>query len=175
VTIQAFQAVLLRKFSGWLDHRYPEGMWYVRGEVTGDASGGDRQIFCAFQFAAEAPLSGRMFSLEQAFVNDANSVDKVVRLRTSNMDDFQGSTMTNNMPVSLLATEGGSACWSGADFMPIWLGSAAAAATDVLLTLDADNVDTAAIRLMAQGYYWSPRSVLIDGGPQRPPRGMFPT
>jgi len=57
--------------------------------------------------------------------------------------------------------------------LPLFLGSQRAAGVTASFSLLAENVDLAPYRFEAEGYRWSPRSVLVDGGPQRPPTGLY--
>ncbi len=57
--------------------------------------------------------------------------------------------------------------------LPLFLGSQRLPGITASFSMFADNVDTETYTFEAEGYRWSPRSVLVDGGPQRPPTGLY--
>jgi hypothetical protein len=43
------------------------------------------------------------------------------------------------------------------------------------LQVSGNNVDAAVLRVEAQGYWWSPRSINDNGGVRRPVNGLYPS
>jgi len=168
--------VRYQRFSGYVDKRYPEGMWYASTNLTGDGTGGNSSITLVFTPAAEAALNTRMYSIESLHAASNDNAGEVGRLSAQNLggrnldqalvhqtlinldNDITGATLN---PSDLVY-------WKG-----VFLGSQRAVSTLTGLTLIVANTNSRNHVLQAQGYWWGQRSVLADGGPQRPPTGLW--
>jgi len=165
-----------RRYSGWLDPRYPIGYWWAGRGITGDATGGVLGIDLIFQIATAAILNSQLYSVERAAVRSNDETSRVVRLSAVNMAGPQNAGFTNEYTVPIVAAVGVGSSAMSAEAMalfPWFLGSARLPSITASFSMVADNVDTVAFIFEAEGYRWSPRSVLADGGPQRPPTGPY--
>lgn len=175
--------VLYRPFWGYSDPRYPEGLWTVRQGLLGDASGGDMGIYIFFAHGAASNLDSSMFNIEQVSLVASNNVDANVGFYTYGMDHLIG-TITSVGQARHLALEAvglsigfGSAisAESAASMKGVFLGRQWRVGHSAYFVVQTPNVSSSLLTLTAQGYWWGPRSILADGGPQRPPTGLFPT
>lgn len=165
-----------RRYSGWVDPRFPIGFWQAALSVTGDATGGLLAIDLVFQSAFPVFLNSQMYSVERLGVVILDGVSRSVNVEAVNMAgpanqpflqrySFNTDVTTGLGRTSIRANQLG--------ILPWFLGSQREAGTTASLSLVTDNVDTIAYTFEAEGYRWSARSVLIDGGPQRPPTGLY--
>jgi len=165
-----------RRYSGWLDPRYPIGYWQGVLAVTGNLSGGQIGIDLLFQTAFPALKNSQMYSVERFAITSTENADRVVRLDVVNMGG-PGTGFTQRYAIQLLSTEGVSGATQGdaaaMNLVPWFLGSQGIAGTSASLSLLTLNIDGVTFTLEAEGYRWSARSVLADGGPQRPPTGLY--
>ena len=165
-----------RAFAGYELPALPEGFWTASSSVTGDATGGIRQVRVKFQ-EADQGQSGNMFSLEQLSITIDNETGRPFIISTVNMDRM-GNLVGLYSTVGSLAS--GAASIVGAAIVNTsaigtrasWLG-APFEAGEALVTFATDNADGELFSVFAQGYIWGPRSVLAAGGPQRPAGGMY--
>jgi hypothetical protein len=164
-----------RRFSGHLDPRLPEGQWYASARVNADASGGEATCSLRFSRAGE-PLSSKLYTLEalSLFSNDGNT--RTIELRMSNMSGptnevlehrytVVADTTTNPARNAVRARE--------VTFLPIFLGAQRTTASQCLLSAIQTNTNGVEYFFQAAGYWWGARSVLADGGPQRPPGSIY--
>jgi len=167
-----------RRYSGWNDPRYPIGYWQAALVVTGNDTGGSLGIDLVFQPAVgPAFLNSQMYSVERfAATSGAVGTPVIVRLRATNMGGPANIGFTHEYAITLApltASLGSAVQTSDLTFLPWFLGSQRSPGTTASLSLATSNLDTVPVRLEAEGYRWSPRSVLVDGGPQRPPTGLY--
>ncbi len=165
-----------RRYSGWTDPRYPIGYWQASLTLVGDASGGLFSIDLLFQPAFPAFLNSQMYSVERFGISSNEDADRVVRLAAINMNGPANQPAGHAYAISLLTSSSvasGGATGSALNLVPWFLGSQRQAGTSASLSLITLNSDLISFTLDAEGYRWSPRSVLVDGGPQRPPTGLY--
>lgn len=169
--------VAYRRFSGYLDPRWPLGYWVGSSTGSGDASGGNITIELVFALASQASLSSIMFSLERVGLASSDAASREFRLSVQNMgQDGQAALLYE----TALATITGAVTRSPLDArrtasLPWFLGSQRIQGIQAEVQVDAGNPGVGVdFRFEAQGYYWGARSVLVDGGPQRPPTGLYP-
>jgi len=165
-----------RRYSGWVDPRYPIGYWQAALALTGDASGGSLGIDLVFQLATSPGLNSQLYSVERFGITIGDDSNRVVRLAAVNMSGpsnegfsheyaIDTNTFTN---ITGVAVRGGELT-----MLPWFLGSQRIAGTTASLSLGTQNKDAVVFKLEAEGYRWGARSVLVDGGPQRPPTGPY--
>jgi len=166
-----------RRFSGWLDPRYPIGFWQAALTLTGDVSGGALGIDLLFQTAnGPARLNSQMYSVERLGIRSSSFANRDVRVGALNMGGPRNEGFNQEYAFRLEAIAGpDDGALLGADlaFLPWFLGSQRTAGITAALSLSADNINGESYTFEAEGYRWSPRSVLVDGGPQRPPTGIY--
>ncbi len=178
MSVTGSSPVAYRRFNGWQDPALPEGTWLGSVTVSGDASGGTVTASLDFAEATEARLNSRMFSLEELGLSvNAVGADQDTRVATDNLGRdgpaaFQHrfelllANLSSTDTAQLLATQLG--------FLPLWLGAMRVPlvrsrifSTGVNPTVGSDW------RFEAAGYWWGSRSILVDGGPKRPPNGLY--
>ncbi len=165
-----------RRYSGWIDPRYPIGYWQAALTATGDASGGILGIDLVFQTAQSLRLNSQMYSVERLSARAGDSVARVMGVTAVNMGGPSNLGFSHEYSILTRAINGAaftSISAEGLQMIPWFLGSQRIAATTASLSLITDNVDTIVFKFEAEGYRWSARSVLVDGGPQRPPTGPY--
>ncbi len=165
-----------RRYSGWTDPRFPISYWVAALNVVGDASGGTLGIDLLFQTALSLFLNSQMYSVEQLAIITTDNVDRVVRIVAVNMGGPTPAGLSQEYSVPLLAQT--NAAKSGIStealtLLPWFLGSQRTPGVAASLSLVTENTDLTIFKLEAQGYSWSARSVLVDGGPQRPLTGPY--
>jgi len=162
---------------GYDDPALPVGIWMASGTTVGDASGGSIRVRLAFT-TENAPASGDIFNLEQL-----TSFSSVGATRTGFM------TAVNLAPAPRLNVVDRlwSLVWNVMDplgniglgqtllDLPIMLGgrqsvAANPASIDVGFT---NPTATDSLSVTGMGYVWEARSVLAEGGPQRPVRNLW--
>lgn len=165
-----------RRYSGWIDRRYPIGYWQAALLVTGDATGGLLAVDLVFQGGVAAFLNSQMYSVERFAAETNNSTSRTVRISAVNMGGPTNLGYSHEYTVILLAQPnlaGAALAPSENNICPWFLGSQRTAGVTASLSMVAENVDGVSVKFEAEGYRWSPRSVLVDGGPQRPPTGLY--
>jgi len=177
MSIVGQRVVESRRYNGWEDPRYPIGFWQAALTVTGDASGGVLGVDLVFQ-TANGPqrLNSQMYSVERFTITIAAGANRDVRILANNMGGPENQGFKNEYAVFVedLAGVGASALMAHMLVLCPWfLGSQRTAGQTASLSIVLDNPDTVAVDFEAEGYRWSPRSVLVDGGPQRPPTGLY--
>ncbi len=177
MAIVAQQIVESRRYNGWADPRYPIGYWQAARSLTGDGTGGLLGIDLIFQQAnGPARLNSQMYSVERLTVTGSDGLNRLARITAVNMGGPANQVFSHTYVLDLRATTGvaGSAALGNMfTMLPWFLGSQRQAGTSASISLIVGNVDTITFTLEAEGYRWSPRSVLVDGGPQRPPTGLY--
>jgi len=164
-----------QRFSGYRDFRYPEGFWFASVSAVGDASGGTVNLQLTFAAAINVRNS-RLYSVEQLSTDSSLTVAAVPRLQSTNMAGPSTGTLAHryvlNCPLSEVtnapATDPASLL-----MLPLFLGAQRGLNLAAHLNLTYANVNTILFVFEAQGYWWGPRSILVDGGPQRPPSGLY--
>lgn len=174
MSVVSQQDVFYRRFSGYQDPRFPEGYWFARGTVTGDATGGVMALDLVFTAAAITSLNSRIYSLEQLSLTQGDNTDRTYELRGLNMTGLP-LAFTHNYAIEVRGLPGGGGALDLRELagLPLFLGSQNEVGTTQSVSLIIDNVNGLTYRAEGEGYWWGPRSVLIDGGPQRPPTGLY--
>jgi len=165
-----------RRWNGSLDPALPSGVWLAEVEGTGNASGGDQSVDIQFALAGNPNLNANIYSIEQLYISQSAVADAIALVNLSNMDNEGGVPMDARFAVLLRTTEGGLGAIRPRDavmFKGLFIGAQRVTGIDGSLSCIIDNVNGNALTMGAQGYFWTPRSVLVDGGPQRPSRAMY--
>jgi len=165
-----------RRYSGWIDPRFPIGYWQAALTLVGDATGGLLGIDLVFQGAAAPELNSQMYSVERIAARRDSGSNTVISVSAVNMGGPANEGFQHQYTIALNGI--GGASLSGLDgggftFIPWFLGSQRTPAITASLSLIGPNTDGIFMTFEAEGYRWSPRSVLVDGGPQRPPTGLY--
>ncbi len=165
-----------RRYSGWVDPRYPIGYWQAALSVTGDASGGILGLDLVFQGAVPPALNSQMYSVERLGMTMGRNSDETARLVAVNMAGPRNKGFEHQYSIELIAQTGNARSaieGNQLSFLPWFLGSQRTPGVVASLSAVFVNTDTIVYTIEAEGYRWSPRSVLVDGGPQRPPTGLY--
>lgn len=165
-----------RRYSGWIDPRYPIGYWQAATTTIGDATGGVIGIDLVFQLGTTPRLNSQMYSVERVGITIGDNNDRDIQLRAVNMGGPSNQGFQHVYSVTTASQQGSSISGLRADtldMIPWFLGSQRLAGITASLSSLIINVDGLTFTLEAEGYRWSTRSVLIDGGPQRPPTGPY--
>ncbi len=177
MTVLAVQGVEYRRFNGYRDPRYPEGMWMGGMTVTGDATGGLMVATLHFNVATDV-ISSRIFSLEaiggsNGTVANVDAALEVVNLGGPLSLAPLGFRRIYRVFFRGVTSFGAALELGGLSFMPLFLGAQQEVTVTSQIALSKPNVDLQVQTFEAEGYWWGPRSVLQEGGPQRPPTGLY--
>jgi len=176
VSVATEQPVELRRFSGYDDPRYPSGSWHVRVLALGDATGGTITLGAILALAGSPALSSLIFSLEQHALSTTVGTTRFYRLFTDNMSGPSNAALVVDYVEQVVGVGGvARAATAGSTLVrePLFLGSQRFQGITSALRVAIVNDDAIVHLFTAQGYYWTARSVLVDGGPQRPPTGLY--
>lgn len=175
MAIIAIADVVSRKFSGYEDPRYPSGFWVGAGQVTGDASGGDSTLQLNFN-PATSLFNSQYYSIEQFMISIIANANFLVDMLIANFDLFTPITgQRYTIPVI-----GSEASIANIDLLQhkgmrgLFLGQASNTDTAQSLSFIIDNTTNEVMNVFVQGYIWGVRSTMVEGGPQRPPTGLYP-
>jgi len=176
VTVES--AVFYRGYNGWQEQQYPIAYWWAASEGTGDATGGQLNQRFIFNRLGD-PRNSRLYSLEYYNVGTVvnNNVDAILVA-----SGFQGpgasslgnvwamETRINIIKTALRAA----AIASDYQRVPVFMGGQEIIQLgDQALSLLITNPNGSKYTFDAGGYVWGPRSILANGGPQRPPGGLY--
>lgn len=165
-----------RRYVGYSDPRYPIGFWWGGGESTGDGSG--NFLRHALDFAGVGVRDAQLYSLEQIDqLRSSSTSGGDFEILTDGFDDLDGAGRDWDMVVQAIQP-GSSAVLLGVTrdldaLRGYFLGNPSTGSPPANLSAAMTNVNLATLRFKAQGYIWDPRSILVDGGPQRPPTGLY--
>lgn len=165
-----------RPFSGFNDPRLPIAAYIAQGGSVGDVSGGS--VLMAFQFSGTGPRVSEMYNLEQLAVDTSADAADQLLMTTQGMDQL-APTREASPQKWHFATVGDSVAESAVQLLfagsalPVWLGAPNSEGEGSSLRFEFANTNLRLYAVTIQGYVWGPRSVLADGGPQRPLGGMF--
>lgn len=176
MTVSQIVDVAYEHWGGYDDPRLPTRVWKMAGLVTGDLTGGQRNM--VFRFVdSDAPRVSQSFSLEELYILDTDNVGKVCGITTTNFGEFGLLTRQLGLSVAIDATGGTQA---GLDVLAaqavrgIFLGSQRVSGVGMSITFQVVNINTATLQIWAGGYVWGQRSQsALQGGFQRPPNGIF--
>jgi len=166
-----------RRYSGWRDPRYPIAYWQGALAVTGNASGGLLGVDLVFQQAnGPARLNSQMYSVERFSIKTSEQVSRTVRVAAINMGGPSNLGFSHSYSIELVTESNfvqANVAANQFGMLPLFLGSQRGAGVTASLSLVGANTDTVVYTFEAEGYRWDARSVLADGGPQRPPTGPY--
>lgn len=176
MTVSVTFRVDIRPYSGYSDPGLPIAAWIAQGGIAGDASGGNVILNFFFQLDDD-PLISELFNLEQiaADTDGATSQEFIITFR--NMDNLAFNRQLSDR-IWRFQTTASLAGFSAltldrADVLPLWIGAPNRDEGDSGIRIQAANVLNRLYQITLQGYLWGPRSVLAEGGPRRPPGGLF--
>lgn len=168
-----------RRYSGWIDPRYPIGYWQAALTIVGDATGGVVGLDLVFQGASPPTLNSQMYSVERLGLTQGNSGNRQIRISAINMAGPANQGFLHEYTFLMLGQDTGlnkSAIRADMlSILPWFLGSQRTRGITASLSAVLPNVDGIGFTFEAEGYRWGARSVLVDGGPQRPPTGPYRT
>ena len=174
MTVADARPVRFQPFNGFLNPSFPEGYWKGAAEVTGDASGGNAVLSVTFN-QVETSRSGRMFNVEQLDVW-STSVGATVfgHTQVANLGDLLGGSATALRSFLMRVTPNAHALdYLTGLLVPQVLGAEEDSAQVSTYSIVLPNENLIVFSMEAQGYWWGPRSRTADGGPQKPPFGLF--
>jgi len=165
-----------RPYAGYSDPGFPIASYVASGSLTGDGTGGIVQITFIFQ-NNEADIVTERYNLEQLHVDAESAVNVACIMQAQGMDHraFPFQVLIEQRWGMVLITDTvGDAPVSLGDLagLPLWLGMPQPE-VDAGVRFQFTNTDTIVFNASIQGFIWGPRSILVDGGPKRPPNGYF--
>ena len=177
MSIGVAQTIQTQRFQGHDDPRLPIGRWWGATQVTGDASGGIAFLQLNFSDAFVQVLNSNLYNLEGFIYSSQLEANAVGHITGANWR-FPPGFVTVDHAYALPILDVGQPTLNvvsaeAYSFLPVFLGSQAQAGTAQTLVFVVTNTDLFINRFKAEGYIWGPRSVLADGGPQRPPGSIY--
>ena len=137
--------------------------------------GGFREVDIVFQLSTAAALDSQLYNLEQLDIRSTAASDVDVMLRVLVMDPPMLSDRRIGFTLGNLTGLGrGITPTDQRGLRGLWFGTPAQIGTSGLVAIQMVNQDTHTLHVSAQGYIWGARSVMADGGPQRPPSSLYP-
>lgn len=177
MTVSGFAGTEYRPFDGFRDPALPIASYISQAGITGDASGGSVLLDNLFQIQETGRGTPNFFNLEQVSVDISSSVASGPIMRTLNMGRLAPTRAMSPLKWQLFVTpDGVDDAALQLNFLaglPLWLDAPTFLVGDAGLRFEFANQDLILFATTVQGYVWSPRSVRVDGGPQRPIGGMF--
>ena len=167
----------IRPYAGFSDPGLPIGTYIGQAGLVGDASGGT--VIASFIFQEEQDdLITELFSLEQLAIDtDAAAVD-IIEMKILNMDNLSRNRAASpqiwRIATSAITTTSALSPNQNVN-LPLWMGapSLASLSGTGVLRFTFVNTDLRLYAITIQGYIWSARSILANGGPRRPVEGLF--
>jgi len=174
MTVVGSFAYSVRPYSGYSEPGLPIASYIAQGGLVGDASGGNVVFTFEYMTEQEEKIT-ELFNLEQyevdtdgtaqTFMIETVNMDTLSRNRAASKRKWANSTSTHDSDSALNPIE---------DLVrPVWLGSpnldARAGTAGLRFTFINSNLRLFAVTI--QGYIWSARSILAEGGPRRPVGG----
>jgi len=177
VSVSADFPIEYRPFSGYDDPSLPIASYIGQGGMAGDASGGSVVMSILFQQMETGRGTPNMFNLEQLSIDVATNVNFAVLMRTLNMGRLAPTRVTSPekwvLGVTSDTVDDSALELTFLSGLPLWLDAPSNLTGDAGLRLEFTNLNLELYAATIRGYIWSPRSVLAQGGPQRPLNGMF--
>lgn len=169
--------VAYRRFSGYTDPRYPEGQWLGSVTVSEDATGGE--VIASLIFSeATAFINSRFFTLEEVgFSVQGTNAGGSVAIATDNLGRDGPAAFQHRFVMALVG--GTSSLFISPQSrdlpaLPMVLGAMRVPLVQTrIFARKANLLAGDDDRFEAAGYWWGSRSILVDGGPQRPPTGLY--
>lgn len=163
--------VRARKFSGYEDPRYPTGYHRTDFSVIGDATGG--LAIAQLDFAKVSELrNSQYYSLDELRIVMFVGAIHIAEMEIFNFD----SLVTTRWSLALAVSDTGFASMSLQELgqaTGIFLGQQEGPLAATAIQISVTNINGVLLRAMAGGYIWSARSTSVEGGPQRPPTGLY--
>lgn len=165
MTIVASGSPINKGWEGYDNPSLPIGAWEFDLGVTGDASGGVREVDIVFKESG-APLSALAYSIEHLSLQDLDNTTQNVSLFTS------GFVLLKQLLLSVGTFSPGNFASSNqliARGIPLFLGQIQpVAGGGAIVHIQINNDDLELFNVRAEGYTWSQRSILARGGYQKP-------
>lgn len=179
MTIIAAQRIRRLPYRGYDDPRLPVGMWWGSATVVGDASSGTMQV--SFEFSAEGdPPTGDIYNLEQISALISDDTAREGFLTTVGMTPSRGLPGFDRSWRLRYEDQGVQNGNTALDFRvgigkPLFIGTLRGGVDAVgAIRAGLNNLTaTDSLSVSMMGYIWEARSVLAEGGPQRPSNSLF--
>jgi len=176
MTVSANATIRNRSWRGYDDPGLPVGMYFGQTAVTGDATGGNMNVF--FEFKGEGdPVNGRFYNLEQLNIFHSDTTAKTGFVVANNWETIGDVALVNRQwRYELEGNKNGvTAITNQTHFpLPLFLGSAAPVpALACSLQVGVDNIDVTSLIVTIQGYIWETRSIFAEGGLRRPVDSLY--
>lgn len=173
MSISAFGVITYRPFRAYDDPGLPAGTWLAVGSVTGDGSGGNRQIVIDISLAAN-PLDSRFYSLEQYSFGDTVNADNDVVVGINGFDNTPIGNKIAGFVDRVEASQALSRQAPGGLSRGLFIGQQGVVGTGTDITTLIANSSGALFVVSFEGYFWTPRSILApNGGLRRPIEGLY--
>lgn len=163
----------VRPYSAYADPGLPVASYIAQGGLAGDASGGT--VIFDFEYMTEQDeLITELFNVEAIEVDTDNAAQDTYLVETVNMDSLSRNRDASKRKWSGITNpSNGSNSAIRMDIAlgrPLWLGSPnlSARAGSANLRFSFINTNLRLFAVTIQGYIWSSRSILAEGGPRRP-------
>ncbi len=167
--------IFIRPYRGFDNPALPVAHWMAAEFLLGDLTGGSADFTIFFKPGGQ-PLSGRLFNLEELLFSSSINTEPPVSLQTIGMDRFNALLGPSTWDQSFQLQQGNFESTQPATLslaFPAFLGAAVSVPTAAALQATVANTNGNFNRLRAMGYIWEARSLLAEGGPQRPATSLY--
>jgi len=179
VTVTGVFRYDVRPYSGYSDPGLPVAAYVAQAGLAGDASGGTAVLNFIFMGEQEEQIT-ELFNLEQISIDTDSATVENILMETVNMDTLARNRAASPQKwhlstVALPATGDSALPVEQMAGFPLWLGAPnlLAVSGTAQLRFRFNNADLRLYAITIQGYIWSARSILAEGGPRRPAEGLF--
>jgi len=167
--------IFIRPYRGFDNPAFPVAHWVAGEFVIGDLSGGTSDFTIVFKPGGQ-PLSGRLFNIEELSISESANAGEFRSLQSIGMDRFNPLLGPTTWDLAFVLQSGNFEATQPAilaNAFPAFLGAAVSVASVAALQYTGTNSNGNIVRLRAMGYIWEARSILAEGGPQRPPTALY--
>lgn len=159
-----------RRMWGGLSSPFPSGVWISAGAVTGDATGGVRQLSMLFN---EQPSWSELISLEQySTFDDEQTNQRDVLIHAAGFDNEIPNGIRQRWVIPMFQAANEQSI-SPSELHGLFLGGQAIPTVSTSLLWEINNSDGNVFEVVAQGYIWTAEARSIPGGPQIPVTSLF--
>ncbi len=169
-----------RPYRAYDDPGLPDGIWWARAALQGDATGGSQILSVEFKPATSGSEAvNRLFSLEQYMIHIQGTA-QVIQMEFGNWDaigflpltgQLVGGDVNVTIPTGAVDSGGSAGSIFGRDVASggrWFLGAPlkSVGSTDILFQMT--NVDGDQLHVFLEGYWWETGAINAPGGPRRP-------
>jgi len=190
MTVELRHQVLRSPWGGYDAPELPIGIWFARATSIGDGTSGQHLVVLQFQPTSTPLRDSNIYSCEQLTITrrrSSGTISFVVEVQSRNLGfDVNleaGIGSQGDLPFAWVMV-GPQAVGPTTEVASVppevlrtplrWmLGQQVSTAQETGVEVVMDNIDLSEVDIVGAGYIWGSRSRSVEGGPQRPLRGVW--